>query len=79
MSAFKSLTAQDVIITPFLINKSFTFEGTASLEASDVGIDRFVGINIPITDVFISESDPTTGIISTQYQRDVYNSGKQIS
>jgi hypothetical protein len=78
MSAFKSLTSQDVIITPFVVNKSFTFEGTASFETASVGIDRFIGVNIPNSDFFVSESDPTTGQISTQYQRDVYNSIKQL-
>jgi len=78
MSAFKSLTSQDVIITPFVVNKSFTFEGTASFETASVGIDRFIGVNIPNSDFFVSESDPTTGRISTQYQRDVYNSIKQL-
>jgi hypothetical protein len=78
MSAFKSLTSQDVIITPLTVNKRFSFTGTASLESPNVGIDRFIGINIPESIPFNPNADPTTGQISTQYQRLVYNGIKQL-
>jgi hypothetical protein len=78
MSAFKSLTSQDVIITPLVVNKRFSFTGTASIESPDVEIDRFIGINIPESVPFNPDTDPTTGQISTQYQRLVYNSIKQL-
>lgn len=82
MSAFKSLTSQDVIIVPFVVNKSFTFVGSASLKESDVFIERLIGTNI--TGTFIPSNEPTTGTTasngysSSYYQRDIYNSIKQL-
>jgi len=73
MSVYKSLTTSDVIVTPFKVNKSFSFEGASDLEASNVGIDRFLGKNIP----YISGSD-TTGVITIQSQALVYESIKQL-
>jgi hypothetical protein len=58
MSAYKQFLSSDIIVTPFEINKSFTFEGAASLTGSDVGIDRFLGKNIQ-SNPFISGSNPT--------------------
>jgi len=82
MSAFKSLTSQDVIVVPFVVNKSFTFEGSASLKEPDVFIERLIGTNI--TGTFIPSNEPTTGTTasngysSSYYQRDIYNSVKQL-
>lgn len=82
MSAFKSLTSQDVIVVPFVVNKSFTFEGSASLVEPDVFIERLQGTNI--TGTFIPSTEPTTGTTgsngysSSYYQRDIYNSVKQL-
>jgi hypothetical protein len=82
MSAFKSLTSQDVIIVPFVINKSFTFVGSASFVEPDVFIERLIGTNI--TGTFIPSIEPTTGTTgsngysSSYYQRDIYNSVKQL-
>lgn len=76
MSAYKQFLASDIIVTPFEVNKSFTFKGNA-LTGSDVGIDRFLGTNIT-TYIFNPDIDPTTGFITTQYQRLVYNSAKQL-
>ena len=73
MSVYKSLTTSDVIITPFKVNKSFSFQGASALTPSNVGIDRFTGKNIP----FVSGSD-TTGQIKTQYKSLIYNSIKQL-
>ena len=73
MSVYKSLTTSDVIVTPFKVNKSFSFQGSGSFISSDVGIDRFIGKNIP----YISGSD-TTGQISTQSQALIYDSIKQL-
>jgi hypothetical protein len=63
-------------VTPFQVNKSFTFSGS-DLIGSTVGIDRFLGKNIN-SNPFISGSNPTTGYISTQDQELVYNSIKQL-
>ena len=82
MSAFKSLTSQDVIITPFVVNKSFTFEGSASFVNSNVFIERLLGKNI--TGSFNILTEPTTGTTgsngysSSYYQRNIYNSIKQL-
>tara|TARA_R110000796_G_scaffold43413_2_gene106720 strand:+ start:1640 stop:2533 length:894 start_codon:yes stop_codon:yes gene_type:complete len=73
MSAFKPFTTSDVILTPFKVNKSFTFQGASALTASDAGIDRFLGKNLP----YISGSDET-GQISTQSQALIYSSVKQL-
>ena len=73
MSVFKSLTTSDVIITPFKVNKNFSFQGASALTASNAGIDRFLGKNIP----YVSGSD-TTGQITTQSQALIYNSTKQL-
>ena len=78
MSAFKSLTSQDVIVTPLTVNKRFSFTGTASIESPNIEIDRFIGVNIPDSIPFNPDTDPTTGQISTQYQRLVYDSIKQL-
>jgi len=73
MSVFKSLTTSDVILTPFKVNKNFSFQGASAVTASNVGIDRFRGTNIP----YISGSS-TTGQITTQSQALIYNSIKQL-
>jgi len=77
MSAYKQFLSTDVIVTPFEVNKSFTFYGAAALTASSVGIDRYLGTNIQ-SNFFISQSAPTTGQITTQYQELVYDSIKQL-
>jgi len=46
MSAYKQLLASDIIVTPFEVNKGFTFRGAAAFTGPDVGIDRFLGQNI---------------------------------
>jgi hypothetical protein len=77
MSAYKQFLASDIIVTPFKVNKNFTFNGATSLTDSNVGIDRFIGKNLQ-SDPFISSSAPTTGYISTQYQELIYESVKQL-
>jgi hypothetical protein len=76
MGAYKQFLSSDVIVTPFEVNKGFTFQSAAALTASNVGIDRFLGKNL--TSSFNTSSDPTTGYISTQYQRLIYQSAKQL-
>jgi hypothetical protein len=73
MSAFKSLTTSDVILTPFKVNKNFIFQGASAFTASSAGIDRFLGKNTP----YISGSD-LTGQITNQSQALIYNSTKQL-
>jgi len=76
MSAYKQFLSSDIIVTPFEVNKGFSFEGAAALTGSNVEIDRFLGLNT--SSLFDPNTDPTTGEISTQYQRLVYESVKQL-
>jgi hypothetical protein len=46
MGAYKQFLASDIVVTPFEVNKAFSFKGAAAMTASDVGIDRFLGTNI---------------------------------
>ena len=63
MGAYKSLTVQDIILSPFEVNKSFTFYGGNALTGSSVLIDRYLGKNL--TSSFNPSTDPTTGYIVT--------------
>ena len=78
MSAYKQFLTSDIIITPFEVNKSFTFQGASELTASSVSIDRFLGLNT--SSLFNPTIDPKTGQVSgsTQYQRLIYNSIKEL-
>ena len=77
MGAYKQFLSSDVIVTPFEVNKGFTFEGAAALTASNVGIDRYLGKNLQ-TSPFNTSTAPTTGQITTQFQELVYDSIKQL-
>ena len=74
MSAYKPFTTADVIVTPFKVNKSFTFEGLAELTGS--GIDIFEGENTTST-LWVSGSNPT-GYISSQDKFLVYRSIREL-
>jgi len=76
MSTYKPFITSDVVVTPFKVNKSFTFTGASEFTSSNVGIDRFLGKNIQST-LFVSGSNPT-GQISSQNQELVYDSIKQL-
>lgn len=77
MGAFKQLQASDIIVTPFEVNKSFTFTGATALVAPDVGINRFLGQNIQgLFDV--SESTTGAPAVGLEYKRLVYNSVKEL-
>jgi hypothetical protein len=74
MSAFKPFVTSDVTVSPFMVNKTFTFNGGTEME--NVGIDRLIGQNLS-TDLWISGSNPT-GISSSQDTILVYNSIQQL-
>ena len=82
MSTFKKFTSNDIIVTPFTVNKSFTFQGDHEFTASDVGIDRLLGVNT--SSLFNSNNDLTTGILPTSnysygpYQRFIYDTIYQL-
>jgi len=57
MGAFKSLTSQDVIVTPLVTHKSFTFTGSTAI--SESGMVRYLGVNASFdsaTDIFYSST-----------------------
>ena len=76
MSAWKQFLASDIIVTPFTVNKGFSFPYSQWATGSDgqlVGIDRFVGTNVNWFD-----DQSTTGTLSTEYQALIYQSAKQL-
>jgi hypothetical protein len=74
MSIFKSFITSDVIVSPFKVNKTFLYNGTAALTGS--GVDLFIGDNIePI--LWISGSNPT-GYNSIQDKFLVYRSIREL-
>jgi len=75
MSVFKSFITSDVIVSPFKVNKSFTFQGN-ELTGSNVEIDRYIGKNIT-SSLWVSGSNPT-GIINIQDQILVYRSIREL-
>lgn len=75
MSVFKSFITSDVIVSPFEVNKSFTFQGN-ELTSSNVEIDRYIGRNIT-TLPWVSGSYPT-GQINIQDEVLVYHSIKEL-
>lgn len=76
MSVFKQFLSQDIIVTPFPVNKSFTILGNDFISSS-IGIDRYVGTNYPLSSS--GNLGPTTGFINTgSYQFLVYNSIKEL-
>lgn len=77
MSTYKQFLASDINVTPFEVNKRFSFEGAAALTGSNVGIDRYLGKNINLIP-FLSGSNPTTGQVSTQDQQLIYDSVKLL-
>ena len=76
MSVYKSLTTSDVVVTPFKVNKSFSFEGSSSFNSSNVCIDRYFGQNIT-SSLWVSGSYPT-GQIDILNKELVYDSIKQL-
>jgi hypothetical protein len=76
MSAFKSFLSTDVIVAPLVVNKSFTFEGTASLNSN--GILRLVGQDInKSSSAFFNSASIVPSSSSITYGG-LYNSIKQL-
>lgn len=75
MSVFKSFITSDVIVSPFEVNKSFTFKGN-EFTSSNVEIDRYIGLN-NTSPLWVSGSYPT-GQINIQDQILVYRSIKEL-
>ena len=76
MSAYKQFNAQDLIISPFEVNKGFHFIGGDILTGSNVEIDRYLGRN---GNYIISGSDVTGNISGQQIPKVlIYDSIKQL-
>jgi len=75
MSVFKPFITSDVIVSPFEVNKSFTFQGN-ELTGSNVEIDRYIGRNVT-SSLWLSGSYPT-GQINIQDQILIYRSIKEL-
>ena len=75
MSVFKPFITSDVIVSPFEVNKSFTFQGN-ELTGSNVEIDRYIGRNVT-SSLWVSGSYPT-GQINTQDQILIYRSIREL-
>lgn len=75
MSVFKPFLTSDVILSPFEVNKTFSFADT-SFTDSNVSIDRYIGTNIT-SSLWVSGSYPT-GTINIQDQILIYRSIKEL-
>lgn len=85
MSAFKQFLAKDIKLVPFTVNKQFSFENSQFYADESeiytykqfVGIERFLGTNLSGS-LFETATDPTTGHSQSLYQRQVYDSVKEL-
>jgi hypothetical protein len=68
MSAYKQFLSTDVIVSPLVVNKSFSFEGSASFTTNGIGI--YLGANYTSSNLLTS---------SLEYDQKLkYNSIKQL-
>jgi hypothetical protein len=74
MAAFKTLNAQDIIVSPLHLNKGFRFEGQTSLSESDVNIGRYLGKNVD----YLTDQTLTGPSDNRKAQSLVYNQAKQL-
>jgi len=73
MGAYKQFNSQDIIISPFEVNKSFTFKGETEFSASDVQINRYTGL----VDSYL-DNKTLTGDFNPQSEVLIYDSIKQL-
>ena len=74
MAAFKTLNAQDVVVSPLHLNKGFKFEGQTSLSGSDVNIGRYLGKNVN----YLTDQTLTGPSDNRKAQSLIYNQAKQL-
>ena len=74
MSVYKPFTTSDIIVSPFKVNKTFTFNGTSELTGS--GIDIFEGNNTQPN--LWSSGSTSTGYINSQDKYLVYRSIREL-
>jgi late competence protein required for DNA uptake (superfamily II DNA/RNA helicase) len=68
MGAYKQFLSTDVIVSPLVVNKSFSFEGSASFTTNGIGI--YLGTNYTSSNLLSS---------SVEYDQSLkYNSIKQL-
>jgi hypothetical protein len=72
MSTFKQFLSADVTVVPFVVNKSFSFVGSASFVSNS--IERLLGSNIDPSSSLSANIELTSSISSSQ----LYNSIKQL-
>jgi hypothetical protein len=72
MGAFKQFLSTDVTVVPFVVNKSFSFVGSASLASGS--IERLLGSNIDPSSSLAASILITSSISASQ----LYNSIKQL-
>ena len=78
MSAYKQLNTQDLIVSPFEVNKSFYLVGGDELIKSDIGVNRFIGLNgnyLQSGSILTGTNLPTSEQLSSVL---VYDSIKQL-
>ena len=73
MGAWKQFTTKDVTVTPFTVNKGFTFTGYA-ITGSDVGINIYEGRNTR----YNSPNNRQSGFEYSSSFNSIYNSAKQL-
>ena len=74
MAAFKTLNAQDIIVSPLHLNKGFRFEGQTELSGSNVNIGRYLGKNVD----YLTNKTLTGPSDNRKAQSLVYNQAKQL-
>ena len=70
MSAYKQFLASDIVVSPFEVNKGFTFNRSQFV---GVGIDRFLAQS----GSFLTDKS-TTGTVATEYSTLVFSSIKHL-
>ena len=70
---YKQLTTADTVVTPFAVNKGFSFQGKSQLLSSTVNIDVFRG-TLPTQSLFNSQSFSSTGYYNNQFEDLVFKS-----
>ena len=74
MAAYKTLTTNDLVVSPLILNKHFKFEGATAFTGSDLQIGRYLGKNVD----FDSDQSTTGPTGNTEYQSLVFNQTKQL-
>jgi hypothetical protein len=75
MSAFKQFLSTDVTVVPFVVNKSFSFEGNDSFENNNILRLTAINYNITSSNFFASASSVFSSSVSIG---GLYNSIKQL-